>query len=346
MAAVLRNPKDSMKSTWYDDKSNWSFSHWFLHVLDTYPTIKGKEIPVFPKTAKVPYLSEWSIHQFVIISVAWPMALQRLYIYLTGQNIPAIAAFFLYTIAYQLNGVREAHRLRDFGHRLGFLDGDKHARDEIPDVGVGKVVLSVQLTTIIRPLFTIFLAYRASEGPSVSWWLPVELALYSVVLDFWFYCYHRACHEVDWLWRYHRTHHLTKHPNVMMSSYADSEQEFIEIMLVPLLTYGSLKLMGMPMGFYDWWICQSYIFFAEIMGHSGVRLYACTPGIHGLLLKYFNCDLAVEDHDLHHRHGWKKAANYGKQTRVWDRLFGTCTDRIECAADNVDWENPVCFPIF
>lgn len=83
---------------------------------------------------------------------------------------------------------------------------------------------------------------------SLSWWLPLELGLYSVVLDFFFYAYHRSCHELDGLWQYHRTHHLTKHPSPLLSSYADSEQEVIEIALVPLLTYATLKyVFGLPM---------------------------------------------------------------------------------------------------
>jgi sterol desaturase/sphingolipid hydroxylase (fatty acid hydroxylase superfamily) len=56
-------------------------------------------------------------------------------------------------------------------------------------------------------------------------------------------------------------------------------------------------------------------------------------------------ELCVEDHDLHHRQGWRKSHNYGKQTRVWDRLFGTCGTRIESVPDNVDYVNQAYMPI-
>lgn len=161
----------------------------------------------------------------------------------------------------------------------------------------------------------------------------MELALYSIVLDFWFYIYHRGCHELDSLWQYHRTHHLTKHPSPLLSSYADSEQEFLEIALIPLLTYGTLKyVFGLPMvrlmvssnsksmlieeqGFHDWWICHEYIIFSEAFGHSGLRVWSTTPSIVSPLLRLLNCELVVEDHDLHHRKGWRKSQNYGKQVR-------------------------------
>lgn len=38
--------------------------------------------------------------------------------------------------------------------------------------------------------------------------------------------------------------------------------------------------------------------------------------------------LSFLQQDIHHRFG-KAGQNYGKQTRIWDRLFGTCAERIE-----------------
>ena len=38
----------------------------------------------------------------------------------------------------QINSIQEVRILRRLGHKFGFLDGDKHARDEVPDVGVSR----------------------------------------------------------------------------------------------------------------------------------------------------------------------------------------------------------------
>ncbi|KAF2164255.1 hypothetical protein M409DRAFT_68110 [Zasmidium cellare ATCC 36951] len=342
-----RRPRDSMKSTWRNDKSQWGFAHKFLITLDAFHQYPDQEVPVHAKTDPLPALSQWSTHRYILLRALWPIALQYLYIALTGWRLHPVGAFLLYTVAMQLNSIREVKILRRLAHKYGFLDGDKHERDQVPDAGVDKVFWSVQMTTTIRPMFTIFLAYRSKEPFSLSWWLPLELALYSVVLDFWFYLYHRGCHELDGLWKYHRTHHLTKHPSPLLSSYADSEQEFLEIALIPLLTYGTLKyVFGLPMGFHDWWICHEYIIFAEAFGHSGLRVYSTTPSIVSPLLKLFRCELVVEDHDLHHRKGWRKSQNYGKQTRLWDRIFGTCGERIEAADSNIDYNNSVDFPLW
>ena len=107
-----------------------------------------------------------------------------------------------------------------------------------------------------------------------------------------------------------------------------------------------MKLMGMPMGFADWWICQQYVVFTELWGHSGLRLYITPPTTFTPVLKFFDAELLTEDHDLHHRKGWKNSHNYGKQTRLWDRLFGTCHERIEAVESNIDWDTPVSLSLW
>lgn len=63
------------------------------------------------------------------------------------------------------------------------------------------------------------------------------------------------------------------------------------------------------------------------MGHSGVRSYWGHPIL--FWLRYIDADGIVEDHDTHHRFG-KSGKNYGKQSRFWDKIFGTVGERIEC----------------
>ena len=197
----------------------------------------------------------------------------------------------------------------------------------------------------MRPTLGVLLAYQPTAPIRLSGWLPVELFLYPLVLDFFFYVYHRATHELDGLWRYHRTHHLTKHPNPLLSSYADREQEIIEIAVIPALTYVTLKVgCGLPMGFYDWWVCMAYNAFIEAFGHTGLRAMVAAPGVALPFLRAVGCELVLEDHDLHHRRGWRKCGNYGKQTRFWDRVFGTCLPRIESEWENVDYGNVVGMP--
>ncbi|KAB9006551.1 hypothetical protein FH972_026906 [Carpinus fangiana] len=348
MAAVQRNPKDSMKSTWRTwDRKRWGRHHWMAELLGIQPNDLNRETPVHQKTDKMPYLPHWQGHKFILAGALWPILVHQLYVLYTGKNLGYIAVFIFYTLAYKINAIHELNVLRNLGHKYGFLDGDKHERDQIPDHAVDSVFHSLVSTATFRPMMTTFLAYRTSHTPAtISWWIIAEIGIYTVVLDFWFYWYHRCMHDFDSLWKYHRTHHLTKHPNPLLTLFADTEQEIFDIAIIPLMTWGSMKLMGFPMGFYEWWICHQYIVWTELWGHSGLRVLVTPPTTATPLLKFFDAELVTEDHDLHHRKGWKTSHNYGKQTRLWDRFFNTTHERYETIPANIDWNNPVTLPPF
>lgn len=335
-----------MASTWRDqDPSAWNWKQRIIADVDKFHNDNG-DYPIFKKTDPIPWFTQWSANRWVLTHSAWPILLQWAYVRVTGQSLHPIGSFVLYVLAMQVNLMAQVDALRRLATKTGFLDGDKHSRDKVPDIGVDKLFIAMPVFAICRPGFSVLFAYRASEPIRITAWLPVELFLYSIVLDLFFYIYHRATHEIDGLWRYHRTHHLTKHPTPILTGYADHEQEAIEIAVIPLLTYFSLKLMGFPMTFYDWWICSQYIVFAEAFGHSGLRVMSIAGGPAALILRLVNAELALEDHDLHHRQGWRKSGNYGKQTRVWDRIFGTCLPRVESRWANVDYANTVSMPWF
>lgn len=345
---TIPNPKDSMKSTWRTDRSQWGFYHWLLEILSVHPNSFDVDTPKHSKDDSVPYLSAWEMHRWVLFHACIPLILHQAYVYWTGKNFSPLAAFIFYTVAFNAIAIHQLQSLRHLGHIYGFFDGDKHERDQIPDMSVPKVVRSLLSTSTFRPLMTIMLAYRRSQTPAnMNWyWLPIEVGLYGVILDFWFYWYHRIMHESDTLWKWHRTHHLTKHPNPLLTLFADGEQEFFDIAGIPFLAWGVMKLVGFPMGFYEWWICHQYVVFSELAGHSGLRVLASPPSTVDWLLSYWDVNLVVEDHDIHHRHGWKKSGNYGKQTRLWDYVFGTCRERIECTPKNIDYNTKVNMPLF
>ncbi|PIG79617.1 hypothetical protein AARAC_001483 [Aspergillus arachidicola] len=343
------DPRDSMVSTWRDgDRSNWTPSHWLLDLLRTRLTPKDRNVPVYSKQEKIPFVREWSVHLWILSHALIPHVLHQAYMTYTGQTLHPIAVFWLYTTTFYGTGIHLVQTIRRLGWTYGFLDGDKHARDDIPDVGVKRVAAELLSVPTLRLAMSVYLSYQPQELPlSFNWgWLALKIGFYSITVDFWFYWYHRLMHSVPWLWKFHRTHHLTKHPHPLLGAYADHEQELMDILGIPLLAYGTMRLMGLPMSFYEWYICYQYVVFSEIIGHSGLRMHGGTPSTINWLLQIFDAELVIEDHDLHHRYGWRKSHNYGKQTRVWDRVFGTCRERIEGHKDNIDYENRVTFPLF
>jgi sterol desaturase/sphingolipid hydroxylase (fatty acid hydroxylase superfamily) len=287
------------------------------------------------------------MHRWILLHAIVPLAIHHAFVYFAGRNLTVIGTFALYHVFLSFNSIREIQILRRLGHTYGFLDGDKHERDGVPDVSVKKVLMSLISASNVRPMLVIMLAYRRNELPSsMSWaWLPVEITLYGLAVDFWFYWYHRLMHDKGSLWQFHRTHHLTKHPNPLLSLYADGVQEIFDMIVIPLLAFYTLKKgLGLPMGFYELWMCHQYLIFTEVLGHSGLRIYATAPSLLSWLYKWLGVEGIIEDHDLHHRRGWKSSFNYGKHSRIWDTIWGTVTERVECKAENIDYVNTASFP--
>lgn len=348
MATPLRNPRDSMVSTWRRwDHKEWNLGHWILESLRTHHVDLDREVPVHQKTDKVPHAPGWQFQRWVLLHAFIPIAIQQAYVTYFGRNPSPLVAYVFYTFSLKLIAIRQLHVLRRLGQRYGFFDGDAHERDGVPDVGIWRTLRSLLSVMAVRPMIGIILAYCPELPPSsIRWsWLPLEVGFYAIVLDFWFYWYHRLMHATGSLWKFHRTHHLTKHPNPLLTSYADSEQEFFDIVGIPLMAYGTMKLLGFPMGFYEWWVCSQFVIFTELLGHSGLRMEATAVSPLSWLLRILDLELVIEDHDLHHRKGWKKSHNYGKQTRVWDRIFGTTYPRVEGYKENIDYVNTVQIPL-
>lgn len=87
-----------------------------------------------------------------------------------------------YTVAYKLFALACVRVFNRMGQRYGYFDGD-HPRDGVPDEHVGKVVWSMLGTISIRPLFASFLFYDRYEKPSLSLWFPVQMFMYSAILE-------------------------------------------------------------------------------------------------------------------------------------------------------------------
>ena len=125
-----------MKETWRSaSKSSWGLPEWTFTILGINPTNADQPVPVFKKTDPIPYCQHWDGHAWVLIHAVWPMLLQQMYVWYYGHNPATLSVFALYAIAYNINGILEMRLLKRLGHKYGFLDGDHHPRDQVPDVG-------------------------------------------------------------------------------------------------------------------------------------------------------------------------------------------------------------------
>ena len=134
----------------------------------------------------------------------------------------------------------------------------------------------------------------------------VEIMFFTDLVQYWF---HRAFHEVPWLWRFHAVHHSAKH----MDWIAGSRMHLFEIILLRAFTTIPMYALGFSEA-----ALYGYIFFVYLLSvfvHSNLRFHfgplqyvLATPRFH------------------HWHHGIEKEAiniNYAVHFPLLDRLFGT-----------------------
>jgi hypothetical protein len=88
-------------------------------------------------------------------------------------------------------------RLNRFAVEYGTFDEKRIGRDRTPDRSTGALAKGVILYMILRTGGCFFLHYDKSISPLDGFTasFPLRLAAWELVMDGFFYIYHRACHE-------------------------------------------------------------------------------------------------------------------------------------------------------
>lgn len=332
MATAIRNYPHPFADEWrYEDPSTMNFPERLVRKRGLIPVSSrhanipkytGK-VPVYGVLAQLPYLIPFAIA---------PSAIRVVFTAFTGRTIHSVGMFFIAWFVYYAMFGRYGDHLNNLALKFGYLDGNVE-RDSIARGQVPKMFQQMLTGISMRAAMLVFLAYDRDEPLNLSLWLPLQLCAMSIIADFMYYWVHRLTHEVDWLWYLHRLHHTTKHPNFLLLSYADEPQEIFDALASPIFMY-----MLYPVSFDTLAIWTVLYLSIETMGHAGLRIYY-PPVLTTPFLRPFGLEVVLEDHDLHHRMGWRKSFNYSKQSGIWDALFGTRGERIETYDENVDWDS-------
>lgn len=127
------------------------------------------------------------------------------------------------------------------------------------------------------------------------------------IATFIFYWWHRARHEIHWLWRgFHQIHHSPARLEVITSFYKHPIEMTVNSIIGSLLVYALLGLSIEAAGIYTLFTALGEFFY-----HTSVR----TPRWVGFFFQ------RPEMHRIHHEAGRHKN-NYG-DIPWWDMLFGT-----------------------
>lgn len=257
-------------------------------------------------------------HQHVLPLAVVPVVIHSLlYWYFPNFNWHIGVAYALYFTCFALTLPAIIRTLNASALRLGCLDEKNSGRDRAPDRSITNLAIVYTVFPFVRCALA-FMHYDASVSPlaQFTWTYPIRIVLFHIVLDCFFFTYHKLCHEIPRLWSVHQMHHTTKHPSPVLGSLAEERQEVLEVFLLPFLT--SLVI---PFSLPEAYISQFFLAAIEAGGHAGLRQYSKHPLLHPFLAP-LGYATSGERHDLHHRYG-KSGVDFGKGTAVCDTIFGT-----------------------
>lgn len=153
-------------------------------------------------------------------------------------------------------------------------------------------------------------AWRADLVPWWGGWLGLALDL--MLLDFLIYWWHRANHELPFLWRFHEVHHLDAH----LDSTSAVRFHFGEVFLSAAARGAVVFLLDIPLS--SILVFEAMVLLSAIFHHSNLRLPAGLEGVLGGVI------ITPAQHWVHHHKVRRDTdSTYGTTFSFWDRLFRT-----------------------
>ncbi len=186
------------------------------------------------------------------------------------------------------------------------------ARDAVASVtmGLGNVAISLGTKIVVLAAYTAIYQFRFFELGD-AWWVWAVAFLGD---DFCYYWFHRASHEVRFLWAAHENHHSSRYYNLSTAL----RQSWTTPFTGPIF-WAPLALLGVPpaMIFTAMAVSLVYQFWlhTELIGKLGPLEWVFNTPSH---------------HRVHHgRNVQYLDRNHGGILIVWDRLFGTFEPEVE-----------------
>ena len=170
-------------------------------------------------------------------------------------------------------------------------------------------VINIGLAPLVVVPITVLAADHAIWRP--WWWSGLPgLALDILLLDFLIYWWHRANHELPFLWRFHSVHHY----DATLDTTSAVRFHFGEVLLSALARAGVILVIGFPLT--SVFTFEALVLIAALFHHSNLRLPAdferalsrviITPSIHWV---------------HHHAVRNDTDSNYGTVFSFWDPMF-------------------------
>lgn len=185
--------------------------------------------------------------------------------------------------------------------------------DAVNSITAGLAMQLIKLVCFSLELVVYTWLYTNWRLVDLPWDSPLTWWIAFVTSDFAYYWFHRAAHEVNFIWAAHQTHHSSEDYNLTTALRQSITQHFNSVFV-----YVPLGLFVPPSAF-----------FVHIQFNTLYQFWIHTEVIKSLgPLEYvLNCP---SHHRVHHgRNPYCIDKNYGGTFIIWDRLFGTFQDETD-----------------
>jgi sterol desaturase/sphingolipid hydroxylase (fatty acid hydroxylase superfamily) len=183
--------------------------------------------------------------------------------------------------------------------------------------------LGLGLVNTLLSAITIGIAYTwIFDNPSsvtliaTNWPLLVQFLISFTFLELYIYSWHRANHEIPFLWGFHKLHHT----DTTLNSSSAFRFHTIEVLLSQIPRMGLVWLVGIP---FQMFVIYEMIFTVQnIIQHSNINLpYKIDTALSSVVI-------TPNLHRLHHSdYVTETNSNYATVLSIWDKLFGTLRKR-------------------
>ena len=183
------------------------------------------------------------------------------------------------------------------------------------NLAIGAVSLAI--TPLLQaPILTPLAARIARDHlgllQAVTWPRWIETAIGVVLLDYTLWWWHRANHQVAFLWRFHLVHHVDRD----LDTTTALRFHFGELILSIPVRAAQMLVIGVDAQLL--WLWQTILFVSILFHHSNVRLPA---GVERLLVWFI---VTPRMHGIHHSDRLKEAdSNWSSLLSLWDRIHRT-----------------------
>ena len=188
----------------------------------------------------------------------------------------------------------------------------------VPNLVLTLVTFTIGTALNVGLLLGLVALQRSGLGVLNRMALPgwVEIALAILVLDLAWYVTHVSLHRYGWMWRYHAVHHSDPAVDVTTSVRQHPGETLIRYAYIAGF---ALAVGASPEAFaiYRLWSVLNALF-----EHANIRLPRRVDAALATVI------VSPDTHKVHHSMDrWLHDSNYANIVTIWDRLFGTWTDR-------------------